>query len=99
MSTGTLREPLATWNANDPGWADWRYRGEASAWAKEHLPDADSTWRAEFFLVDAPFAVVYEFATDDEGRVRYDPAQRCPVMAEPATVILDSLPPAHLLEG
>lgn len=75
----------------------WRHVVDASAWADVNLPDAKSTYRAEFYLIDCPFAVVYEYVRDDQGRIRFDPELQGPVCAEPRTVLLDALPPAELL--
>lgn len=60
-------EPLAIWDTRDPGglyWTRWREAGE---WAQQHIADAFSTYRAEFYLVDAPFAVLYRYKRNDAG--------------------------------
>lgn len=88
--------PLAVWDSSrmDDGlfWQHWQ---ETHVWAGEHISDVDSTYRVEFFLVDAPFAVVWRYKLNPDGRVYLDPETGDTAKAEP--VVLDELPPAHLL--
>ena len=87
--------PLFTWDPNLRDGAFWRHRDEASKWAIEHLPDAGATLLAEFYLIDAPFAVVHMVKRDENGRKCSDP-EAAPIMQDPVTVTLDELPPERL---
>ena len=99
VSTGTLPAPVAVWDCNDPGGTWRRHMAEASEWAKEHLPRAADTFLAAFYLIDAPFAVVHRVRRNENGRAYTDPATGEIATEPPATVMLDELPPAHLLEA
>src|SRR6266487_2996956 len=57
--------PLGAWDTCEPLW--WQHHAEASPWAQEHIPDLDRTYRAEFYLIDAPFAVLYRYAENEAG--------------------------------
>jgi len=93
-------EPVGVWDAG-PGWVD-DVVGEKIAWAREHIDRVNDTYRVEFYLVDAPFAVVHRFKVNAEGR-KYAIGHQSfisngePAREEPVTVTLDELPPAHLL--
>jgi hypothetical protein len=88
--------PLGVWDPSE-GVFD-RHRDECSRWAIEHLPDrARSVVRAEFYLIDVPFAVVHQVKRNDEGRISCDPEADGPVLLPPVTVMLSELPPDHLL--
>jgi hypothetical protein len=90
-------KPLAVWDTREQNSLWWRHYREASPWAQEHIADADSTYRAEFYLIDVPFVVLYRYERGEDGRVRTDPATNEPVAAKPVKQTLDELPPAHLL--
>jgi hypothetical protein len=92
-------EPLAVWDCRERDSLFWQHWQETHIWAMEHLKDANSTYRAEFHLIDIPFAVVHRFATDDNGRKFRDSGTGCIACATPVIEIevLDELPPAHLL--
>jgi hypothetical protein len=93
--TGT---PLATWDVHDTRWWD-RFK-ERSTWLKEHGLPANEMYRCEFFLIDAPFARIFMYERNAQGRVLLmpDPGWSCwqPVCANPHDVPLDSLPPWEL---
>jgi hypothetical protein len=95
---GIKAEPLAVWDTRDGKdslwWQHWR---EASKWAPAHIADANSTYRVEFFLVDAPFAVVWRYKRNENGRCYTDPATGDIASADPVVQMLDELPPDHLL--
>jgi hypothetical protein len=92
-------EPLAVWDARDEAFWDGhdallRACG-AIAWAKDRIPARNDACRIEFYLLDAPFAVVTHFARDADG---FKYAQDGQAVTEPPVVVpLDELPPAHLL--
>jgi hypothetical protein len=88
-------EPLAVWDVREQAW--YRIMGEAICWAMAHIDDAVSTYRVEFFLVDAPFAVVWRYKRNEQGRCFTDPATGEIACAEPVVQMLDELPPARLL--
>lgn len=92
----TLPAPIAVWDCNDRKGPWWRHMEEASAWAAAHLPRANGTVYAEFYLIDTPFAVVRRAATNADGRKYADPATGTLAMEPPATVMLTALPPEHL---
>lgn len=86
-------EPLAIWDANTPDWirGPWRERAE---WVDEHLGETRYIYRAEFYLIDVPFAVVGRFVPD-HGGLKWISGDK-PV-TETVTVPLTDLPPAHLM--
>jgi hypothetical protein len=93
--------PLGVWDVNDGEdsayWAHWR---EISRWAVAHFPNrASDVYRAEFYLIDTPFAVLFRYAEDDHGRHYTDPATGEVARTEPVTMTLSELPPGHLLQG
>lgn len=96
MSTETLPAPVAVWDPNDFCGVFYCNYAEASAWAIEHPPDANNTLLAEFYLIDAPFAIVHTAKLDEAGRHYCDLATRQLAVNDPATVILSELPPEHL---
>lgn len=94
-----LPAPLAVWDANAQGGLFWSNWHDCTGWAKAHMPRADDTYRAEFYLVDAPFMVLYRYARNEYGRTfsdLYGDAAE-PAAEMPATVMLSALPPARLL--
>ena len=62
----------------------------------EELDDLDR-YRIEFYLLDAPFAVVHKYALDDNEGFKYlDLATGEAAVEPPVLVPLAELPPAHL---
>lgn len=94
MSADTGK-PVAVWNPNDPGNVFRRNLEEAAAWARANLPRSEDIMLAEFYLIDAPFAIVHRIGRDEDGKIRSSETGQ--ILEPPATVILDDLPPAHLL--
>ncbi len=88
-----LPEPLGVWETRDfscfYGFSDPRLLG-AGLWSMRHLDRPHDVCRAEFYLVDSPFAVVLRYVRDDEGRLTDK-------IEDPAIQALDELPPAYLL--
>lgn len=98
--TTMAAEPRGVWDPNDRDGVFRQHRDECAQWAAAHLPGRGHyTLRAEFYLIDAPFAVVYDIGRDSEGRKLYDKAAGEPLLLPPATVMLSELPPAHLLRS
>ena len=96
--TAPVIAPLAVWDVHEDRWLDNLFH-ERSQWAQGHFPDrAQLVYRAEFYLMDTAFAVLYSYAEDSEGRLYRDPVTGAPARAEPRTLILSELPPRHLLE-
>lgn len=91
--------PLAVWDASAAlMWCSSAEQLlERTAWAREHIPDVNRVYRVDFYLIDAPFAVLYRYRENTDGHIYYDPATDGPAKDEPVTVILGELPPAHLL--
>lgn len=93
-------EPLGVWDARD-SWVD-DLVNERIAWAREHIPRVNDTYRAEFYLLDSPIAILYRYAVNTEGR-KYALARSEfiadvePATEPPVVQILGGLPPAHLL--
>jgi hypothetical protein len=90
-------EPLAVWDTrtvDNPWWYCWR---SAVEWARENIPDAIVVYRVEFYLLDAPFAVLHRYAVNADGRKYQDPETDSVALDEPVIVPLGELPPAHLL--
>lgn len=84
-------EPLGVWDLThgtlfkgDDNWEQLFL--DACFWWADHLDDDGSIGRVEFYLIDAPFAVVYRH--DATGKIATEP---------PVIVPLDQLPPPHLL--
>lgn len=89
--------PLAVWDVHEENWPGplWRERCD---WAQEHFPNrAEDVYRAEFYLADTPFVILFQYAEDEQGRRFYDPVTDDAAAREPVTLILGELPPAHLL--
>lgn len=89
-------KPLGVWDTREDRWHRDLAPG-ASAWAVKHIADANSTYRAEFYLIDGPFAVLYRYVRDETGHVSVTEPDGEPVTAEPVVQALDELPAAHLL--
>lgn len=96
--TTTAAAPLAVWDCcGARPFHKWEHWPEAVEWNATHLPgQGDDTYRLEFYLVDAPFAVAYRYATNDKGHRYIDPATGHPAVEKPVTVVLSDLPPPHL---
>ena len=99
-------EPLAVWDVRDPD-GPWGRRGtadrvnlmiEAINWAEARIDRSVDTFRVEFYLLDAPFAVAYRNMRDEDRRLVWNPETRCPYEEPPVIVPLAELPPAHLLK-
>jgi hypothetical protein len=92
-------EPLAVWEANAGRGLFREHLTEASVWAVKHLGQevANRTVRVDFHLLDAPFAVLYQVVTNEDGHKLVNPETGGLWLAEPVVQVLDELPPAHLL--
>jgi hypothetical protein len=98
-------EPLAVWDCREPAWGLGRGWGiglacaeafrEAREWAEVNIDANHRTYRAEFYLLDAPFAVLYRYKRDEAGFLVVSEGE--PVTEPPVIVPLAELPPAHLL--
>lgn len=93
-----LPAPFGIWDARtEECWYALKTQ-QRIAWAKAHIPDADTTYRIEFFLVDAPFAVVYRYAAKDPWTLQYQlSVLRDATTDEPVVVPLAELPPPEIL--
>ena len=98
--------PLAGWGATEPDvgwdrWHSWPHWREAEQWAMDRslVGGALLVYRIEFYLTDAPFARIYRFARNDGGHLFTDPATGKAALDKPVDVVLDSLPPADLLDA
>ena len=89
-------QPIAVWDTRDRDglyMLNWREAGE---WAQQNMPDANSTYRAEFYMIDAPCVKLYRFASNERGSC-YLGEDGGPTTEPPVMVMLPSLPPRHLL--
>lgn len=107
-------EPLAVWDVrgkwSDPGaigpWLCMTPPGEpfydsfhAASWVVGNIDRACDVFRIEFYMLDAPFAVVHRYKRNEDG-FKYQDAATGKAAAEPPVIVpLGSLPPAHLLTG
>lgn len=96
-------KPLAVWDAKA---ADWPHRWtegqiqQMAWWIQQRLTEYSSDiYRIEFYLLDAPFAVVHKYAPQGEGFKYHDPATGQAAIEPPVLVPLCELPPAHLLRS
>jgi hypothetical protein len=94
-------EPVGVWDARDEAFwdgTDALLRACAAMnWAKERIPDRDTTYLVEFYLLDAPFALVHRYKLREDGRGVVVGPDGEAVTEPPAVVPLAELPPAHLL--
>lgn len=90
-------EPLGVWDAGDPlnNQPDVPRWLESAEWAGEHIPQPNATYRVDFYLADAPFAVVHRYKLNENGR-KYQ-VNGEPVREDPAIMPLAELPPDRLL--
>lgn len=104
--TVTEAVPLAVWGARQRDgkdwapWHSWPHWLEAERWAiaRGYAGGGLATYRIEFYLIGVPFALVFRYALNDDGRrFMADRVVRRPALADPVTVILDELPPPELL--
>jgi hypothetical protein len=77
----------------DAIWADRDYYEQLIEWLRSEGFDEKITYRVEVYLVDAPFAKVFQYATDDDGDIKLNEAGD-DVELVTRTVLLSSLPPA-----
>lgn len=66
------------------------------AWAREHIPEVDRTYRVEFYQLDGAFGVLYRYARDSQGRLLAD-RQFNAVAEAPVIVMLDELPDGQVI--
>jgi hypothetical protein len=99
METALLAgELLGVWDTRDRSSHWWQpSRHEASQWAVNHIRDANSAYRVEFRLLDAPYAIVWRYTRNEQGRCFNDPVTDEVACDAPVVQLLDELPPAHLL--
>lgn len=90
-------EPIAVWDANLAGSLWFRLWPETARWSQAHISDTrNRCFRAEFHLIDVPFAVLHCYAKDENGHSFNGPDGE-PALADPVVEMLDELPPPHLL--
>jgi hypothetical protein len=85
-------EPAVVWDAGERAWL--RDRKAKSAWLEERGFPVNQMYRAEFYLIDAPFARIFCYALNDNGRKHGFCGSI--VREEPRDVLLDELPPTEL---
>lgn len=92
-------DPVAVWDTrtvDNPWWYCWR---SAVEWARENIPDANVVYRVEFYLPDAPFAVLHRYKRNADGFKYQDPETDSIAIEVPVIVPLTELPPERLLRG
>lgn len=97
-------EHLGTWDGNLKhfGLKSERKMIQASDWFKSNMHEASGNnrvYRVDFFIMDAPFVVIYQFAINDNGMTYLDPVTREPAVQDPYIRMIDELPPDYLLNG
>lgn len=97
MTIPPVSAAAGVWDARLARWT-CPLRERRVDWAYAHLPDVDRAWRAEFFLIDTPFAVLYRYAENADGRRWIDPDTREAAQDDPLVVPLAELPPPELLK-
>ena len=96
--------PHAVWDVHDPAW--WPGHEAKSQWLRDHRVPVDHTYRVEFYLIDMPFARVFSYHVNEDGRHHWDhghnpqgcgPGHLCGVCRHPPSdVPLSELPPGVL---
>lgn len=94
MSTDGLVTVWDVREVRDPDW--WDIQAPGIEWLKGEGIPVRRTYRVEIYLMDSPFARVFAYAEDEQGRCYPDPATGEPAEDEPAIVPLGSLPPDEL---
>jgi hypothetical protein len=89
-----MSEPVTVWDGRERAYD--RIREPAMEWLEAQGIPVDPAYRAEFFLVDVPFARVFTYAQDDQGNRHMDPATGEPAVNEPYVKVLSELPPDDL---
>jgi hypothetical protein len=99
-------EPLAVWDVRERlgPWRRCTAVGEethrsidAAQWLIRNTSPARDIYRVEFYLLDAPFAVVHRYKRNTAGFKYQDPEAGSIAVEPPVIVPLAELPPAHLL--
>ena len=94
MAIPTLPDPLIVFDATDRDWAKTAEQWEQTCeWAYEQGIDPNETHRIEVYLIDAPFARVYQFAMTADGLRYIDDATGKTAERKPFDVLLSELPP------
>jgi hypothetical protein len=91
-----MPEPLAVYDVHEDGWeqltAQEQY--QVRLWVVEQGMDPGDIFRLEVFLIDCPFARVYEFDRDEDGSLRVEDQPPWDfAVRPPRDVLLSSLPP------
>lgn len=69
-------QPLAVWDVRED---QWRHRHEEkSEWLRDHGFDVLAMYRAEFYLVDAPFIRVFTYHVNEQGRRHWNECHPIP---------------------
>jgi hypothetical protein len=88
---------VAVWDVRDGSWEQaCALAIPRSEWLKAHALPADRMWRAEFYLVDAPFVRAFCYAADEDGN-RYMDEAGLVAIEPPVTILLNELPPGDLM--
>lgn len=97
-------DSLAVWDVDDPAW--WHRHQAKSDWARAQGIPVDYTYRLEFYLVDAPFARVFAYHLNGDGKKHWThghdpqtcgPDHDCGACKEPPyDMPLSALPPREL---
>ncbi len=80
-------EPLFAWDAGAEDWIKSPYTERCHWLMANGVYDLFRTYRVEFHLVDAPFAIVFRYVFDDGKRPQHE---------APKIVMLDDLPPVNI---
>jgi hypothetical protein len=108
--TPTTLEPLAVYDVHEDNWLGLTegQREELAAWLREHDVEPDDAYRLEIYLLDCPFARVFQFDVNERGKVycrldhdhvamwesgREPPGGVCEIARRTFDVPLSSMPP------
>lgn len=88
---------IGYWDCGESSWTeDPVLMLERCNWCIAVVGEAVRTYRIEFFIVDAPFAVVFRYSRDPcTGKMYRDPITREVAKDPPVICLLDSLPPEY----
>jgi hypothetical protein len=88
--------PLSIWDARDRNWCNPQQAGRL-AWLRANRFNAAEIYRAEFYLLDGPFARVFSYARNEHGLLHLVPGTKTAAVAAPMDIPILGLPPKELL--
>jgi hypothetical protein len=91
----TQLEPLAVYDVHEPGWYGLSddQRHDLAAWSRAQRIEPSDTFRLEIYLLDCPFARVFQFERDAGGHKYVIPGTREIACRKPFDVPVGEMPP------